>query len=394
MYLFGTFGEKDIAQLLDETFRLSVKHHNEKVKSNRYILSRIIECIKFCGAFELALRGHDEKEDSINPGIFKGLVDFTASLDSAMQQHLSSATVFKGTSKTIQNELLECIYTVCLNHIKNEVKSARFISIICDETTDVSNRIQCVFVIRYLHFEDVKECFICFSSISTPNAEGITNIIMKCLNNVIEPNDTEKLISQSYDGAAVMKGAHNGVQKLVRDKFPFAHYVHCYAHQLNLVMSNASSTLVKVRIFFANLSAFSSFFSLSPKRAAVLESLSSSRLPRPSATRWNLRSRLVSTVLENRQKLIQCFTVIIESADFDDNSIHSAIGLKRLLSDEEFLFYLYFFNNVMMNVDILSAQLQKRDCDSLSARDNIQHFCRAIETTKNKIDEVWAKLHE
>ena len=111
-YLFATFGNNNIAQVLDEGFRLSTKAHNHKVRANRHILARIIDCIKFCGAFELALRGHDETRDSKNPGIFIGLVDFTASLDAAMQDHLSSATVFKGTSKTIQNELLDCMYSV------------------------------------------------------------------------------------------------------------------------------------------------------------------------------------------------------------------------------------------------------------------------------------------
>ena len=65
--------------------------------------------MKFCGAFELALRGHDERD---NPGIFRGLVDVVASLDSALKEHLESATVFKGPLKTVQNELLDCMLAV------------------------------------------------------------------------------------------------------------------------------------------------------------------------------------------------------------------------------------------------------------------------------------------
>ena len=81
-----------------------------------------MECIKFCGAFELALRGHDETEDSDNPGIFRGLIDITAALDSALSQLLESATVFKGTSKTIQNELLDIMYETAKNEIKKEMR--------------------------------------------------------------------------------------------------------------------------------------------------------------------------------------------------------------------------------------------------------------------------------
>jgi hypothetical protein len=71
-------------------------------------LNVIINCIRFCGAFELALRGHDKKDTSLNSGIFRGLISFSAELDSALKVHLEKATFFKGTSKTIQNELLKC----------------------------------------------------------------------------------------------------------------------------------------------------------------------------------------------------------------------------------------------------------------------------------------------
>jgi hypothetical protein len=63
---------------------LGIELHNEKVSNNRYILNVIINCIRFCGAFELAFRGHDESETSLNPGIFRGLINFTAELDNAL----------------------------------------------------------------------------------------------------------------------------------------------------------------------------------------------------------------------------------------------------------------------------------------------------------------------
>lgn len=181
------------------------------------------------------------------------------------------------------------------------------------------------------------------------------------------------------------------MQKLVRDRFPFAYYVHCYAHQLNLILAHVSSNLTKVRIFFANLSAFSLFFSLSPKRTSVLESL---RLPRTSATRWNFRSRLVNTVIENRNHLMQCFSLISERSDFDGSSVHSAIGLRKLLCDSEFLFFLSFFHSVMMHVDILSAQLQKRNSDPVSVRGNVNDFCRAIEVIRRTIPDIWSRYQD
>ena len=55
----------------------------------------------------MALPGHD-----VRAQITRGLVDFVASLDGALNEHLDSATVFKGTLKTIPNELLDCMLSV------------------------------------------------------------------------------------------------------------------------------------------------------------------------------------------------------------------------------------------------------------------------------------------
>jgi hypothetical protein len=57
--------------------------------------------------------------------------------------------VIKGTSKTVQNELLECMLEVCREKIKEELNEAQFVALMADETTDVSEHLQVVIVYRY-----------------------------------------------------------------------------------------------------------------------------------------------------------------------------------------------------------------------------------------------------
>ena len=64
------FGKTNIAEQLSKAYRDSIIQHNLEVEKNRHVLSRIIDCIKFCGAFELALEGHDEALTSDNTGAF------------------------------------------------------------------------------------------------------------------------------------------------------------------------------------------------------------------------------------------------------------------------------------------------------------------------------------
>ncbi len=45
------FGKLSIAEQLDEGYRIGIRRHNEEVTKNRHILSRIIDCVKFCDVF-------------------------------------------------------------------------------------------------------------------------------------------------------------------------------------------------------------------------------------------------------------------------------------------------------------------------------------------------------
>ena len=107
----------------------------DEVSKNQDILARLIDCVKFCRVFELALRGKDESKASINPGVFRGLVDLVASLDEVFEEHLKTAAVSKHMSKTVQYELLKSMLAVIRGHITEEVKSANFVAIKAGETT-------------------------------------------------------------------------------------------------------------------------------------------------------------------------------------------------------------------------------------------------------------------
>ena len=71
----------------------SERHANKAVDlaylGSTYVLTELNTGfqIKFCGKFELPLRGHDESTGSANPGVFRGLVDLVCEFDSALKWH-------------------------------------------------------------------------------------------------------------------------------------------------------------------------------------------------------------------------------------------------------------------------------------------------------------------
>jgi hypothetical protein len=59
-----------------------------------------------------------------------------------------------------------------------------------------------------------------------------------------------RLRGQGYDGASNMRGEFNGLQKLIRDENPFTFYIHCFAHQLQLVVVAVSKCCSSLEDFF------------------------------------------------------------------------------------------------------------------------------------------------
>ena len=61
-----------------------------------------------------------------------------------------------------------------------------------------------------------------------------------------------RLRGQGYHGASNLRGELNGLKKLVLDVNPYAFYVHCFAHQLQLVVVVVVKGVLAVSDFFGH----------------------------------------------------------------------------------------------------------------------------------------------
>jgi hypothetical protein len=59
-----------------------------------------------------------------------------------------------------------------------------------------------------------------------------------------------KLRGQGYDGASNMRGQFRGLQRLILDENPYAFYIHCFAHQLQLVVVVVAKWCPSILDFF------------------------------------------------------------------------------------------------------------------------------------------------
>lgn len=245
--LVKTFGDTRVDLQLSEQARRETELHNERVKKNREILKRLMDCVMFLGKQELSFRVHDEGPQSLNRGNYVELLSFLAEHDTDLHYHLSTNRVFTGTSGKIQNDLIHAIAEVMPEEIKMEIKRAPFVAVMVDETTDVANMAQLSLVLRYVTATGVKECFVKFVDVTSGRrADDLAALIFHFFEEY--ECSLDKVVAQCYDGAAVMASGLNGVQ--AKEKVPMALFIHCYAHRLNLVLTQGASKLKECKVFF------------------------------------------------------------------------------------------------------------------------------------------------
>ena len=190
---------------------------------------------------ELAFRGNDESNTSLNRGNYRELLECFSKFDSVFEGCLrrelaenerSHLSVFTGVSPEIQNDLIDCINSVIDDQVRKEIMDCTFVSIQADETTDVSTKEQLSIILRFDGKGEIAERFIKFANVSSGRTALAINDIIRDLQNGFGESLTQKLVMQTYDGATVMSGHIRGVQTILEQDYPYAYFFHCAARFL------------------------------------------------------------------------------------------------------------------------------------------------------------------
>ncbi|XP_034044942.1 zinc finger MYM-type protein 1-like [Thalassophryne amazonica] len=382
--LLKTFGDTRVDLSVDEQVQSNVELHNEKVKKNREILKKLIDCVIFGSKQEFLIRGCDESEESINLGIYVQLLSFLAEHDKDLHYHLSTNNVFTGTSGTMVNDLISAAAEVMEEEIKQEVSRAPYVAVMVDETSDLSTGALLALVLRYVTDTGVKERFIRLDSVADDkSADDAAALIIKFLE---EYKCLEKVVAQCFTGTAVTASGVNEVQAKVKTRAPMALFVHCYAHQLTLILTQGASKLRECKIFFAHLTSLAAFLSRFPKQSQLFGNICLQVVP----TRWQCSSRLVSMVYEKRVSLKKLFEDILEHYDeYDQESVRSADEYMVRLDDFEFCFLLSTFQGIFKCSDMLFGILQNKSLDVQFCLKRVEEFCNTIEVERGRFGEIY-----
>lgn len=160
----------NIATALDSAHKLEIQNFNNKVRENRDILRSLIDIVIHLCCQEQPFRGHDESDTSSNRGNFMETVSLVSKSDDNLRKFLEkdsdAKSIFSGTSKTIQNELINSVNYILNKKIESEILNSSCFSWQVDETTDISCLSQLSVIFRYINSGKVVERFMVFFYVS------------------------------------------------------------------------------------------------------------------------------------------------------------------------------------------------------------------------------------
>lgn len=383
------------------------KQISEEAEYWRNVLRRVIHVILTLTSGNTALRGNEGKKGNLQEieGNFMRTIRLLAKFDPFVHNLLNdSKKHVKYLSWKIQDELIAILASDVRNSICDEVKKCSWFSIILDSTQDITKIDQVSVIIRYVFVEyenhtlDIRESFLGFFALQNHGSSDYAELLLKILTKF--GLDIKKCRGQGYDGASVMSGAHFGVQKRIINIVPTALYVHCCAHNLNLVISDAAKTSQKIVSFFSIVQDVFNFFGSSAPRWALLAlgdeqacKVSKKTLKKVCPTRWEARHDAVFSLQERFIDVVKCLTKISLTTKKTDER-NSSLTLKKKLESSEFILILCLWENILRILNVVSKLLQGVNYSIEMASTLMNQSISQINELRNNYDGILSKSKE
>ncbi|XP_067139853.1 zinc finger MYM-type protein 1-like [Centruroides vittatus] len=198
-------------------------------------------------------RGKNEVFFSENNGNYIGALEYLSEFDPFLREHMKKyANCGTGTinylSSTICDEFISIISKDLQLTIVNEIKEAKFYSLIIHSTPDISHVDQLTVIICYVLPSGIKERFLGFLPIFSHTGEKLKKVILEFLNNI--DLDITNCRGQSYDNAFNMSSKYKGLQSRIKQHIFSAHFIPCANHSLNLIGNAAAESYMEMTTFF------------------------------------------------------------------------------------------------------------------------------------------------
>ena len=355
--------------------------NNDKMVKQRYnerqYLKVLMECLQFLGRQGIGFRGNEDGNDNLTQLMLLRGKDNNDIVD-RITSHVSGKKRY--THHDYQDELLNLMANQVLRKKLCAIKESPFFSIMCDEYTDISNKEQLSFCIRWIDSSlNAREDFLSYYEIPNISSNTIVAVIKDAL---IRFNlSLSNLRGQTYDGASNMLGCKSGIAKQIKDHQPKALETHCHGHSLSLSVKDMTKQCRLLNDIVGVVGEITILVKYSPKRENLLgkiqenlqfdeekdDEIEVTSLSKLCVTRWTVRATTYKKVLSNYDPLLNLWDVCLQ--DKLDKEIRSRIiGCESQMKTFEFFYGLHLSHKIYSLTDNLSKTLQKESMSALEGQ--------------------------
>ncbi|KAL5571482.1 hypothetical protein UlMin_021079 [Ulmus minor] len=375
----------------------------------RNCLNASVDCIRFLLRQGLAFRGDDEYEMSSNRGNFLELLQYTAN-----QNHVVKAVTLKNapenlklTSPDIQKDIVSAAAAETIDVIIKNIGNSLF-SVLVDEYRDISVKEQMAVVLRYVDKKgQVIERFVGIEHVANTTVPSLKAVIDKLFSRY--GLSLCRLRGQGYDGASNMKGEFNGLKALILKENPYAFYVHCFAHQLQLSLVYVAKKQPQVASLFILITSVVNIVGASSKRCDILrgkqydkiaealesgEILSGRGLNQEISlkclgdTQWGSHYGTLISLIALFSSVIDVLAIVANDGA-NSEQIFEANNLLQLMLTFEFVFSLHLMKTLLGITNELSKALQRKDQDIVNSMNLVSTFCGIHEILIPNMDDTF-----
>ncbi|XP_065647030.1 zinc finger MYM-type protein 1-like isoform X1 [Hydra vulgaris] len=370
---------------------VSSKHstqHLQDMKDARKALDHIFSSLIFLGCQGLAIRGKTKESSNL----FQ-LLELRSMDVPVLKKWMNRPEKYKWISPDVTNEIVLDISLVIQRELSNTIKKRDFFGFMMDESSDITGKEQVSISFRTVDDEfQINEDFCGFYETATTKSKDLFLIIKDVL---LRSNlRLENCRGQCYDGAAAMSSEIAGLQKLVLQQESRALYVHCRAHNLNLVIQDEIKNIPDIENIMSLVQKFIAFTRGSPKRLAWFSSLKDQNESedghqngtsfRPFCpTRWIMRKPSLIYITSNYRSLLVWLEDLTTNPDFTKCRVEAMAFLSSFQVFDTF-FKLEFLRIIFTILEDSSIQLQGSQLNFSKAESIIQTLKQILRSLRTE----------
>jgi hypothetical protein len=283
-----------------------------------------LELLKLLSAYDVTIHDHLQEVCEQHEALVMAKIG-AQSRDNSTKQVKGRGSMLSFLGNRTQNNIIDVIGKAITSEIVKRINQCKAWALIADTTPDVSHHEQlsiCVRIVDRVGY--CSEHLLCCKRAPGTTAQELYDTIVDALKS--QGVTFDKVVAQTYDGASNMSGCYNRLQAIMRDEMgSHVVYTHCYAHTLNLVLSDSAGAAINVISLFSNLKKTYTLFSQSEKIHSMFETTQKDQklkvlsLKRINTVRWSSREFSLKVFLSRYDCVIKVLGEVSAESSFSTN---------------------------------------------------------------------------